>query len=189
MNVEAAPAPVPEPAPDEPGGSAFVPVVACLSVAALAVFALQPPDGAPDVPEPSALVARPPACLDADAPLARGREALDQARAHMARYPFAPEEGPRAVVLALEAQRCLAELDAAQADRAAREAERWTHRLARDYAAARARLTRALATEDATAAREEIATLTRLLAGHDDPYTAWLVSVDHRLVAAEEPQP
>jgi hypothetical protein len=122
----------------------------------------------------------------------RAAEATAGADAHMARYPFAPAEGLRALALLAEARDCLLLAGAAAgADRAlAQRAASYRERVAADYRDHVTRVRHALAQREAgnddgelERVRDDVAYLLELLAGRQEPFVAELRGLHSELEA------
>jgi hypothetical protein len=109
-------------------------VLAAAALAALAWSYLEPGHDAAPEPELPRLSERDAPCAASETRRAeRGREARAAAAAKIARYPFAPDEGPQALQLLLEAERCF-ELagDGAAGAATAAHARVWRARMRHD---------------------------------------------------------
>jgi hypothetical protein len=114
---------------------------------------------------------------------AYGESEQRHAEALRERYPFAVEEGPRAVRLLDAAVACFAVAGAkALEGKAAAEAKSFRAAVEQDYRVHHLRLVHALEVSDEPQARREIDALQRLSKGRSSAYTEWLRSVDRRLV-------
>jgi hypothetical protein len=133
-------------------------------------------------PEPPAATPEPVACAAPDAPRRRARETELRGRSKWERYPFAPEEGPRALALISEAAHCL-ELagDAPAANALRHHSARLSTRIEGDYRELRIRLERALAARRHGQALRATRRLRALLNERRGPYASHLRTLEHGL--------
>lgn len=143
----------------------------------------------PDLPaiaevRPPALFAAPPsACPEAGpAAVSRAAEAAEAARAKGERYPFAAQDGVRAVELYGLAARCFAAGGRdGDAESATRERKLLAARLDEDYRTHRLKLERAIQGGRTRQALVESRELLSLVAHLEHPYTTWLRDVERHL--------
>ncbi|HTE51121.1 MAG TPA: FHA domain-containing protein [Kofleriaceae bacterium] len=132
-----------------------------------------------------------PACPEADPAAAgpRAREAAEAARAKSERYPFAAQDGIRAVELYSLASRCFGAAGRdGDAERAGRDRAALVARIDEDYRTHRLKLERALEYGRTRQALLETRELLALVSHLDHPYTAWLRSVERRISLKTRPQ-
>jgi hypothetical protein len=130
----------------------------------------------------------------ADAAQARQRadDAERTAQARMARYPFAPDEGMRALALLAEARDCLLLAGARSGDTPlAARAAIYRARIANDYRDHLTRVRHALELDDLPHAVDDVRYLSALFAGRDEAFSAELrtLELDARGVATNQDQP
>ncbi|MGD8858911.1 MAG: hypothetical protein PVI30_02800 [Myxococcales bacterium] len=133
-------------------------------------------------PEPPAATPEPVPCAAPETPRRRAREAELRGQSKWERYPFAPEEGPRALALLSEAAHCLElarDEDAATALR--RRGARLSARIEGDYRELRIRLERALAARRDGQALRATRRLRALLQDRRGPYASHLRTLEHGL--------
>ena len=134
------------------------------------------------------------AACDVGAALARQRanDAARSAEARMARYPFAPDDGMRALELLAEARDCLLRAGASSEDAtlAARSAA-YRGRIADDYRDHLTRLRHALERGDLPHAEGDVRYLSALFAGRNEVFSAELraLELDARAAATHQAQP
>ena len=109
--------------------------------------------------------------------------ARSRAQIKMARYAFYPADGPRALVLLSEAERCFSAAGkAGEANAVAAVRETFEYRVTADYRGHRLRLSQALTRERHQDAVREAQALTRLLEDQrKHSYVRWL----NRIVRSE----
>jgi hypothetical protein len=144
---------------------------------------------APDLPSPSS-------SCDADAASAarRAEQAARIADARMMRYPFAPEEGLRALASIAEARECSSLAGTSHVDsRLAERGAAYRTRIAADYHDHLTRLRHALASGDLPRAGEDVRYLRALLGERDAAFAAQLraieLEIDARAPATGRGQP
>jgi len=181
-----------KPEPQATGARSVDPRTACLLVAAVAAVGAAFAAGGEPRSRADALVAPELPVADARCEVAaheaarRARDAALGADAHMARYPFAPGEGLRALALLAEARDCLALAAAPPADAAelARRTARYRARVGADYRERVTRVRRALAQARLELARDDVPYLLELLAGQQSAFVAELRGLQLDLDAA-----
>jgi hypothetical protein len=134
--------------------------------------------------QPPALFGDAPGCPEKDeaATAPRAREAADAALAKSQRYPFAAQDGIRAVEMFGEAASCFAAAgqDAA-ADRVRKSRTALEARIQEDYRTHRLKLERAIEYRRTRAALVEVRELLALVRHLDHPYTTWLHTLERHL--------
>jgi hypothetical protein len=117
---------------------------------------------------------------------ARATLAAQTAEAKIARYPYAPVEGPRALQQLEDAARCLAiSGDARGAKRADERAQSWRAHLERDYRDHLVRYRRGVLTAQPSVVRLEVGLLLKLLADQQGPFINYLRSTQLSLAASD----
>jgi len=145
------------------------------------------PVGASPPVEPPTLFDATTTCPEGSGPT-RHRADLDAhaASAKSERYPFAPQDGVRAVVLYRQAARCYeAAGDSGRAGELDDRAAELADRVDEDYRTARFRLERALEQERLADALAETRQLRALLSHRSGPYVEWLGELERRLELAQ----
>lgn len=137
--------------------------------------------------EPPSLFAQPPGCAgDKDLVIRTAEDALQAASAKAERYPFAPRDGVRAVMLYREARSCFQAIgDRGRAHEVERTLRRLEARVEADYAMHRLRLSRALEREKNEDALVATQALLALLESESD-YRSRLAELERRLIVALE---
>jgi hypothetical protein len=120
----------------------------------------------------------------------RAADAVVAADAHMARYPFAPAAGLRALALLAEARDCLTLAAAAGSDpdQLAQRTAHYRALVTADYRDRITRVQRALAQRELAPARDDVAYLLELLAGQQHPFVSELRGLQLELDAASANQ-
>jgi hypothetical protein len=164
-------------------------LLAALAMVGAAAWLIVPPGAGQGtelgaVPPPALFPAALPACPEAEAgaAAARAREVAEAALAKAERYPFASQDGVRAVELYGVAAGCFtAGGKRSEAERVARERTALARRLEEDYRTHRLKLERAIEYGRTREALVESRELLALVAHLDHPYTHWLRAVERRL--------
>ncbi|MBL8609591.1 MAG: hypothetical protein JNL38_19830 [Myxococcales bacterium] len=142
-----------------------------------------------EAPEPPSLAPSGPAQCDAVGPAALS-SAMASARAgSMARerYPFAAEEGARALADFSRAEACFMRAGRGDLAQGSRDlSASLGARIAQDVHVHHARLLHAIETDDVTHARREVRAQKALMRGQSGAYVDWLDLVDRRLEVAEQ---
>jgi hypothetical protein len=163
-----------------------------LAVLALCLVALLPQlmaDGAPTAAIAAPRLATTGARCEGSTHTARERARRLEASAvaKIARYPFSPADGPDALSLLAEAERCF-ELagDPLGRARAVARLANFRPRLERDYRDHLIRYQRALAAEKTSLAQDDVTFLLQLLSHQDGPFTAQLRGAQREIDASED---
>lgn len=118
----------------------------------------------------------------------RARDGSRSADAHLARYPFAPEEGLRALALLAEARECLRRAGSAEDDPAlATRATRYRERIAADYRDHLARLRHALAQGELPQAADDVRYLRALFGEQGGSFALELRALELEVEASASP--